>query len=138
MNKQILFFGLILFLSLSLYAERNDINGREIVDTGKIFEVEGVLNEVDGEWNLSNGIKEYALHLGNEEYIEKLSMNLESGKNAKVVGFIVNEDLAVNTIMVNDKTFVLRDENGRPAWAGNGRRRNASNREDKLEHHNHD
>lgn len=102
----------------------NSLSGREIAELGKSVEISGILSEEDSEWYIDSGSTRYAVHLGNEEYRESIDLNLRAGENAEIKGYISGTDIAVCTITSDGKEYTLRDESGRPAWAGSGRRRN--------------
>lgn len=46
----------------------------------------------------------------------------EAGEDVTLVGFYENEEFEVGQISTGKATVLLRDENGRPGWAGRGRR----------------
>ena len=91
---------------------------------GTSFSVSGTLIERDGEWALDTGSKIFNLHLGNEDYLESVEFILIAGQKAEVKGFVFETDMAVGTLTMDNQTWTLRDESGRPAWAGRGRGRN--------------
>ena len=50
---------------------------------------------------------------------------IEKGDELTVVGFWEDGEFKASEITLGDETIVLRDESGRPMWAGQGRRQNA-------------
>ena len=50
---------------------------------------------------------------------------LEEGDDITVVGFWEDAEFKATEITMGDETIVLRDESGRPMWAGQGQRKNA-------------
>lgn len=118
----------ILIVAMSVFSlsalEQSDLLGREIVDSGKVLSISGTLKEMDGEWTLNTGKEVYNLHLGNHDYLETVDLKLIEGREAVAKGFVNKLDMAVGTISMGSKSWTLRDESGRPAWAGKGRGRN--------------
>lgn len=121
---------LLAFIILSLSANnRSNLTGRQIVDIGKLKTFTGVLEEEDLEWYLKTDEKTYALHLGYEAFLKEQNINLQSGTIAEIKGFVFETDIAVATIKNEEKIWILRDNNGRPSWAGNGQGRNKKENE---------
>jgi hypothetical protein len=94
------------------------LRGRDIAEIGKITTIEGVLKLEGTEWVLLTSDKNYEIHLGPESFRESKGFQLIEGDQAIVKGFLIKTDIAVMEIESNDKTIILRDSNGRPAWAG--------------------
>jgi hypothetical protein len=101
------------------------LTGSEIAVSGSRIDLEGRLSLKDGEWFLESGGKTYELHLGNYEAAYPGGIALREGATARVSGFAEGLDVAVMTISSEGRAYELRDETGRPAWAGMGRGRNA-------------
>jgi hypothetical protein len=61
--------------------------------------------------------------LGQLRYWESLGIVLQAGDEVRLVGFTEGEELEVQglTVASTGQTVVLRDETGRPPWAGGGR-----------------
>jgi hypothetical protein len=61
--------------------------------------------------------------LGNISFVESLGLNLKVGESVSVMGFYDPEGgFAVGqiTLQSSGETFILRNDQGRPAWAGGG------------------
>ena len=56
--------------------------------------------------------------LGPEAYRESEGMEIDEGANAVVTGFSIGEDIAVCSMKISGNTYIFRNEDGRPAWAG--------------------
>lgn len=90
-----------------------------------------------GEWQtLSGTVREYlapnfvlvtedgqqiAAQLGNLSYVNKIGLQLAEGQSVTVAGATDSSGgFAIKAITVDGNTYNLRDENGRPLWAGRG------------------
>lgn len=85
--------------------------------TGTVMRLEGdtlTLETADGP---------LAAHLGPEWYWETVKVTLEPGDEIQVVGFYEAEMLEVAQLenLTTGETATLRDDTGRPLWAGRGR-----------------
>ncbi|MBN1146687.1 MAG: hypothetical protein JXA78_05490 [Anaerolineales bacterium] len=62
--------------------------------------------------------------LGNLSYIETIGLSLQDGERVSIVGYYdPNGGLAIGQISLsNGQTFTLRDDLGRPLWAGGSNR----------------
>jgi hypothetical protein len=98
--------------------EASQLRGRDIAEIGKIVTVSGILKKEGVEWVLLSSDSEYDIHLGPESYRDSKGFQLVEGERAVVKGFHLKTDIAVMEIGSNDKTIVLRDSSGRPAWSG--------------------
>jgi len=94
------------------------LKGRDFVRLGKIATLKGTLIEEGHEWNLRHENSIYALHLGPSDYRDDKGIVLKDGENATISGFVHGKDMAVTMIETGGKSLTLRDETGRPAWAG--------------------
>jgi hypothetical protein len=101
-----------------------ELKGRDIVAQGKMTKVEGTLKQNGHEWQVISEGKTYNIHLGPEEYRAAKGITFGEGATASVTGFAVGTDIAVCSLTSQGKTWVFRDEDGRPAWSGVGRGRN--------------
>lgn len=125
MKKTLLLFVILTGLVFSLSAESHgSLSGREIVQQGEIINLSGVMSEIDNEWFIDSDNLRYAVHLGNEDYVESLNMNLKTGDKAEIYGFQAGTDIAVCRITFSSDEYMLRDSDGTPAWSGKGRGRN--------------
>lgn len=100
----------------------SDRTGREVAETGALQSLSGTLAEQDGEWYLDAGAGRFLLHLGNESYVEETGLDLRAGASAGVRGFVDGEEVSVVSVTVAGETYALRTDDGRPLWAGGGRR----------------
>ncbi len=61
------------------------------------------------------------VQLGNSYFVEGLGISLEPGDEIEVTGFWEDDTtFAAQQIVAGDDVFVLREETGRPLWAGGG------------------
>jgi Spy/CpxP family protein refolding chaperone len=94
------------------------LRGRDLVQLGKIATFTGTLEQHGDEWGLTVGTTSYEIHLGPADYRTNQGFILNNGDLATVKGFVYGSDIAVTEIEVGGKFITLRDETGRPAWAG--------------------
>jgi hypothetical protein len=115
---------LIVFLAITISAVilsagfANTLKGKDFVCIGTFSIMNGALVKEGHEWSLRCGDSTYALHLGPSDYREDKGIVLKDEGHATVSGFVHGKDIAVTAIEINDKSVTLRDENGRPVWAG--------------------
>ncbi len=102
----------------SVNGNAGELKGRDYVRLGQIQELNGTLKLEGTEWFLNVGEKTYALHMGPEAYRESIGFSLGDENPAVVTGFVYNDDIAVKQVTSDNKSIVLRDETGRPVWAG--------------------
>ncbi len=107
------------------------LKGRDLVQMGKIATLTGTLEQHGDEWGLKVGTTSYEIHLGPGDYRTNEGLVLNHGDQATVKGYVYGNDIAVMEIEGGEKTVTLRDETGRPAWAGSkfsrGGRSNSNN-----------
>jgi hypothetical protein len=96
------------------------LKGRDIVRLGKPETLKGTLAMKGDEWTLIVGETVYEIHMGPAEFRTQKGFNLTEGEEATVSGFLHGNDLAVTTMATNGTTIALRDDTGRPLWAGTG------------------
>jgi hypothetical protein len=94
------------------------LKGRDYVRLGKIEIVMGSLVQRGDEWELKAGDVYYAIHMGPSDYRNAKGLVLTDGADAVVTGFVYGSDLSVTMIETGSQSIMLRDEIGRPAWAG--------------------
>jgi hypothetical protein len=94
------------------------LRGRDLVQLGKVTTLTGTLEQHGDEWSLKVGDASYEIHLGPGDYRTKEGLILNHGGQATVKGFVYGSDVAVMEIEAGGKRITLRDEAGRPAWAG--------------------
>jgi hypothetical protein len=118
--KKIIFIGFLILSFTSLFG----LTGKQISEQGEIIVIEGILVYDGSEWFVRSNGELYALHLGPESYREEINLNLQEGKIISVKAFGREKDLTPLSINYEEKTFIFRDETGRPVWAGYGKRKN--------------
>lgn len=96
------------------------LKGRDIVRLGKPETLGGILSREGDEWVLTSDGMTYEIHMGPAEFRTQKGFTLTEGQEATVSGFLYGKDLAVTTMASDGKSIVLRDETGRPLWAGTG------------------
>jgi hypothetical protein len=94
------------------------LRGRDIVQLGKATVLTGILEQHGDEWGLKVGTTSYEIHLGPADYRTNQGLVLNNRDQATVKGFVYGTDVAVMEIEAGGKTITLRDDTGRPAWAG--------------------
>lgn len=94
------------------------LKGRDIVRLGKLTRLSGTLVQKGDEWGLKVGNTEYDIHMGPIGYRGSKRFVLKDGTGAKITGFVYETDVSVATMETGGISIVLRDETGRPAWAG--------------------
>ncbi|MGL1892325.1 MAG: hypothetical protein OCD02_11905 [Spirochaetaceae bacterium] len=117
MNKG-LFTIILTFLSFSLFAD--SYTGRELADSGEIKTISGTLNIINGESYIKSSYTLYQLHMGPEEYMEQINYAPDLETLLTVEGFFINEHIAPITVILNNKKYNFRDNNGSPMWRGSG------------------
>lgn len=95
--------------------------GRDVADVGTLKTLTGILASEGTEWYLEATEGRYLLHLGNASYVEQIGLAPEAGEEAVVKGIVDGDEVSVVSLELGGKTFTLRSEDGRPAWAGGGR-----------------
>lgn len=72
------------------------------------------------------------VHLGPASYVEKQTPRIEAKDSVEVTGSRITLDgkpaIVAAKVKKGNEVLTLRDETGRPAWAGAGRRRGPPNR----------
>jgi len=96
------------------------LKGRDIVRLGKMDTLSGTLKQKGDEWEIEVGDTIYEIHMGPAGYGTSKGLLLKDGESAHVTGLVFGTDVAVSTIETGGKSVTLRDETGRPAWAGTG------------------
>lgn len=114
----IILSAFLVALLLPQIALADTLRGRDFVRLGEINTLHGTLVQEGTEWTLRVSDKIYAIHLGPSEYRESNGYVLTDGAEATVKGFVYEQDVTVTTIETGGKVMTLRDETGRPAWAG--------------------
>jgi hypothetical protein len=99
-------------------------SGKSVVETGTLGELSGTLAYDGSEWYLETGSARFILHFGNSAYVESTGIDLREGETIDVRGFVSGEEIAVAAARTGDGVYTFRSEDGRPLWAGNGRRDN--------------
>jgi hypothetical protein len=94
------------------------LRGHDLVQLGKVATLTGTLEQHGDEWSFKVGTTSYEIHLGPADYRTNQGLVLKNGSQATVKGFVYGTDVAVMEIEASGKTITLRDDTGRPAWAG--------------------
>jgi hypothetical protein len=87
-----------------------------------------VLTVEDNELTIQTGDGPITLHLGAEWYWEAESISLAEGDQVEASGFYEDDTFELASVenLTTGRSVTLRDETGRPLWAGRGRGRQAS------------
>lgn len=109
---------LLLLISLGLSAFAEEFTGREIVDNNTIVTVSGELRMEHDELYIRTADMEYMVHLGPEEYQSEVVFSKEYQGVATIKGYVLEENLAPQTILYNNKLYRFRDSDGKPMWRG--------------------
>jgi hypothetical protein len=103
-------------------APSSALKGRDYVRLGQMDILTGTLVQKNNEWGLKVGDEVLDIHLGPSEYRADKGLLLINGENATIKGFVYQNHVTVTSIETCGKSITLRDQTGRPAWAGQGRR----------------
>jgi len=126
MGKKILVVSMVMVLGAVLLGASmlvaHDLTGRDVVETGEVTTLEGTLRLESSEWYLDTDDGSYLLHFGNRAYLEKTGVDLEEGDRITVDGFSAGSDVAVVSVKNDGETFIFRNTDGTPRWAGRGER----------------
>ena len=131
-------FSIIAFLAVTvteLPAQQGMGKGRYIADRNynpaTVETVKGTVTDIStaGTWGIHITVKTeketIGVHLGPEWFL-KNKITIAKGDSITVVGSRVKQDgkdvIIAKTIQKNGTTVVLRDDNGVPGWAGQGKR----------------
>jgi hypothetical protein len=98
--------------------ESEEIKGKDIIKKGTLMVMSGSLKYEGGEWHLVSKENSFQIHLGPKSYLDSLGFKLTEGDQVEIKGFVLDDHIAPCTITTGGKSIELRDENGRPAWAG--------------------
>ena len=84
--------------------------------------VTGTAVSVEGELVLETDQGEVLVGLGPEWYRETQGMSIAVGDSVTVHGFFEDEEFKAASVenLTTGETLMLRDETGRPMWAGRG------------------
>jgi hypothetical protein len=94
------------------------LKGKDSVRLGEIETIRGNLVQKGDEWELRAGDVRYEIHMGPNHYRNAQGLVLKDGTDAVVTGFVNGTDLSVTAIEIGGQSVMLRDETGRPGWAG--------------------
>jgi hypothetical protein len=98
--------------------ESEEIKGKDIASKGFLTDLSGTLKYEGGEWYLVSDEGSFQIHLGPKSYLDSINFKLTEGDQAEIKGFVLEDHIAPCKITTAGKSIELRDENGRPAWAG--------------------
>jgi hypothetical protein len=108
--------------STAYSAPSSTLKGRDYARLGTLDTLSGTLVQKDNEWGLKVGEKVFDIHLGPIEYRTDRGFTLKNAEQATIKGFVYQNHISVSTIETGGRSITLRDQSGRPAWAGQGRR----------------
>lgn len=111
-----------------VHNEVAELKGRDFARMGDIKSLSGELVRMGNEWGLRVGEMLYEIHMGPEDYRTYKGLVLAEGQQANITGFVYKSDISVATIETNGNILTLRDETGRPVWAGTGYSRGSGSR----------
>jgi len=109
---------------------------QEIFDPANITTFEGVVTEVSTvdkpnrqgkgvHFTLKTDDNSYEVVTGPEFYIDEIGLELQNNKPIVVEGFLVEQNgsryVIPSKITMNGKQYILRNNQGVPAWSGRGR-----------------
>jgi hypothetical protein len=85
--------------------------------------VSGRVVAFDGDLAVETGAGEMVLHVGPTWYWDANGIALDGGDEVEVRGFYDGDELEIGWIknVTTDEAVEMRDETGRPVWAGRGR-----------------
>ena len=85
--------------------------------------VSGTVVAFDGELTVETGEGEMVIHLGATWYWDANGIALNVGDEVEVRGFYDGDEFEIGWIknVTTDEEIAMRDETGRPLWAGRGR-----------------
>jgi len=107
----------------SVNTHASALKGRDLVRLGEPGTLTGTLVQKGDEWGVQVGDIVYDIHLGPSEYRTYKDFHLKDGEAAIIKGFVYKKDVTVVSIETGGQSITLRDETGRPAWAGTGSNR---------------
>jgi hypothetical protein len=83
-----------------------------------------VIALADGELTVETADGELVVHLGPEWYWDAEGIALDTGDEVELTGFFERDEFEVAGVKnsTTGESVILRDESGRPMWAGRGRR----------------
>jgi len=99
-------------------ATSGKLKGRDFARLGTMTSLSGTLVRIGDEWGLKAGDNVYEIHMGPGDYRASRGIVLMDGAPVSVTGFAYGADISVATLTTGDNSIVLRDETGRPVWAG--------------------
>lgn len=107
------------FFTLLSATAAEEIKGKDVVAGGTVQTLSGTLKADGGhEWLLVTAQETYEMHLGPGAYRESKKFVLSEGQKADVKGFVLEKHIAPITIQTGKAAIVLRNEDGKAAWAG--------------------
>ncbi|MFC1863086.1 DUF4405 domain-containing protein [Thermodesulfobacteriota bacterium] len=94
------------------------LKGSDFARLGVMTSFSGTLVRIGDEWGLQSGGSVYEIHMGPEVYRASEGVVLKDGAQASITGFAYGTDISVARLETGGRSILLRDETGRPAWAG--------------------
>ncbi len=102
------------------------VQSRDVVESGMMVTVTGNLKKVGGEWYLVVENIMYEILMGREEFVKKVGIPLEEDKEVAINGFFHAEGdeltgtIVPATIELDGEVYRFREDNGTPIWRGQG------------------
>ena len=105
-------------------SESSKGDGEGYADTEWLTVSGEVVALVDGELTLETADGELVAHLGPEWYWDAEGIVLDAGDSVSLTGFFEGDEFEAASVenTTTGESVSLRDESGRPMWAGGGRR----------------
>ena len=122
MKRIILSAAVLVMFAIPGFA--GDLRGRDVAGKGNIQTMEGSLAYEKNEWYVTNSSGKFLIHIGPEFYQNEIGLKFKANEKVKITGYVYQNSIAPQTVTYNEKIYKFRDSNGRPLWAGRGKRRN--------------
>jgi hypothetical protein len=105
-------------------SEESKGSGEGYADTEWLTVSGEVVALVDGELTVETTDGELVAHLGPEWYWDAEGIALDVGDEVELTGFFEGDEFEIAGLenTTTGESVILRDESGRPMWAGSGRR----------------
>lgn len=96
------------------YEER--LTGKDFVALGQLEWIHGNLLTEDDEWFLLTQEDLYEIHFGDHTYREDIGLVLIEGEEVSICGYLYKNDMAVVSLIIADKIYDFRTQEGTPLW----------------------
>jgi len=100
--------------------------GGTLSATGEWETLHGIVTVADADVTLNTASGDVVIGMGPAHYREEAGFTVNVGDEITVSGYLEDDEFKAGTVEnhATGKTIVLRDETGRPMWAGKGNLRN--------------